>query len=74
MLSQRTRKLIGAFALLAVVVIYPLLVIGLSASVLPQTAKWLHPFLYILAGFAWVPFAGLIVSWMHGGRRDGIER
>jgi Protein of unknown function (DUF2842) len=72
-MSQRTRKLFGTLALLVLLTVYALLVMVLAAMVLPQVNKWLQLVFYAVTGLAWVPVAGLIVSWMHGGRRDAQE-
>ncbi len=69
-MSQRTRKLFGTVALLVLITVYALLVMVLSAMILPQLHKWMHVFFYAVAGLAWVPLAGMIIAWMHGGRRD----
>jgi protein-S-isoprenylcysteine O-methyltransferase Ste14 len=68
--TVRTRKLIGTVALLALIVVYCLLVMGLIATVFPQMHRWVLPFLYAAAGIAWVPLAGAILNWMHRGRPD----
>jgi Protein of unknown function (DUF2842) len=69
-MRQRTRKLFGTMALLLWITVYALLVMVLAAMVLSQVSKWLQPFFYMAAGFAWVPPAILIVSWMHGGTTE----
>jgi hypothetical protein len=69
-MTTRIRKLIGTVALLLFIAIYALVAMGVIATVFPQMPKWALPFLYALAGIAWVPFAGLIVTWMHGGKPD----
>lgn len=66
--TVRTRKLIGSVAILILIAVYAMLVVSLMATVFPQAERWLLPFLYAIAGFAWVPLAGAIVSWMHRGR------
>jgi hypothetical protein len=68
--TVRTRKLIGTVALMALIVVYAMLVVSLIATVFPRAERWLLPFLYAIAGIAWVPLAGAILNWMHRGRPD----
>jgi hypothetical protein len=72
-MTQRMRKLVGTVALLVLITVYALVVMMLVTTVFPNMAKWLQPFFYAVAGVAWVPLAGLIVGWMHGGVRDEAE-
>jgi Protein of unknown function (DUF2842) len=72
-MSQRMRKLVGTIALLLLIIVYALVIMVLAAAVLPYANKWLYPVFYAVAGVAWVPLAGPIVAWMHGGRRDELE-
>jgi Protein of unknown function (DUF2842) len=69
-MSQRTRKLLGTLALLAVIILYALLVMVFVATVLPRLGPWGQLVFYAVAGLAWVPAAGWIIGWMHGGRID----
>jgi hypothetical protein len=64
-MSMSMRKLIGTLVLLAFVAVYCLLVMVLAVTVVPRIGKVWEPVFYAIAGLAWVPPAGLVVSWMH---------
>lgn len=60
------RKLAGTVVLLLFITIYALLMMVLTATVLPHTGSTiLHVLFFAMAGLAWVPVAMVIVSWMH---------
>ena len=67
-MSVRIRKLVGAVALVALIVVYCLVVMVFANTALPlaATGGWQFVF-YALAGLAWVPPAAAIVWWMHQG-------
>ena len=69
-MTQRTRKLLGTFALLILIIVYSLIAMALGASILPQVGLGWKTLFYAVAGLAWVPPAMVIVSWMHGGAKD----
>lgn len=69
-MTQRTRKLFGTIALLALLVVYSLLAMVFSTTMLPRIAGWAVPVFYAVMGLAWVPLAMVIVSWMYRGRPD----
>ena len=59
------RRLAGTILLLLFVIAYVFAAMLVAVAVLPkggQVAAFLY---YAIAGLAWVPVAGLIVSWMH---------
>jgi hypothetical protein len=64
-MTMRTRKLIGTILLLVLVTVYCLLVMVLAVTVVPQIGKTWEAVFYAIAGLAWVPPAGLLISWMH---------
>jgi len=64
----RTRKLIGAFALLALVTVWSLVAMTLAQSALTDINGWIATIYYIVAGLGWVLPAMLLVKWM--GRPD----
>lgn len=64
-MTMRLRKFIGTFLLLGLITIYCLLVMVLAVTVVPQIGKLWEAVFYAVAGLAWVPPAGLLVSWMH---------
>ncbi len=68
-MTIRTRKLIGAVALLALIIVYSLLAMGVAIVLqVNQASKALELAYYIVAGMAWTVPAGAIIYWM--GRPD----
>jgi Protein of unknown function (DUF2842) len=67
-MSVRTRKLIGAFALFALVIVWGLLAMALAQSVLTNINGFVATIYYIVAGLGWVLPAMPLVKWM--GRPD----
>ena len=63
-MSLRIRKLIGAFALLALVIIWSLLAMGLAQFVLPSTTGLVAVIYYVVMGFGWVLPAMPLIRWM----------
>jgi hypothetical protein len=63
-MSIRTRKLIGAVALLALVIVWGLLAMALAQSVLTNINSWVATIYYIVAGLGWVLPAIPLISWM----------
>src|SRR6187551_3495564 len=53
-MSIRTRKLVGAVALLALVIVWGLLAMALAQSVLTNINGWVATIYYIVAGLGWV--------------------
>lgn len=64
-MTQSQRKLVGTLLLVAFVIVYVFLAMLMAAAVLPRAGRVLEFVYYALAGLAWVPVAGLIISWMH---------
>jgi hypothetical protein len=60
----RTRKLIGAFALLALVTAWGLLAMALAQSVLTDINGFVAAIYYVVAGLGWVLPAMPLISWM----------
>jgi hypothetical protein len=60
-MPERLRKFIGMIVLVAWVVIYSLVVITIPIQNLSPGWMWLA---YVVAGFLWVPPAGLLIAWM----------
>jgi hypothetical protein len=65
---MRIRKLIGAFALLALVTVWSLVAMALAQSVLTNINGLVAAIYYAVAGLGWVLPAMLLVKWM--GRPD----
>jgi hypothetical protein len=63
-MSIRTRKLVGAIALLALVILWGLLAMALAQSVLTNINGWVATIYYIVAGLGWVLPAMPLISWM----------
>ena len=60
----RLRKLIGAVALLALVIIWALLAMTLAQTVLTSVSGFLAAIYYLVAGLGWVLPAMPLVRWM----------
>lgn len=70
-MTMRIRKLIGAFALLALVVVWSLLAMALAQSALTDINGFVAVIYYVVAGFGWVLPAMLLIKWMaNPGVRD----
>jgi hypothetical protein len=63
-MTMRTRKLIGAFALLVLVTVWSLLAMALAQSVLTDISGLVATVYYVVAGLGWVLPAMLLVKWM----------
>jgi len=63
-MSIRTRKLVGAVALLALVTFWGLLAMALAQSVLTNIDGWVATIYYVVAGLGWVLPAMPLISWM----------
>jgi uncharacterized protein DUF2842 len=63
-MSIRTRKLVGAVALLALVIFWGLLAMALAQSVLTNINGWVATIYYVIAGLGWVLPAMPLISWM----------
>jgi hypothetical protein len=60
----RTRKFIGGFVILAVLIVYSLIAMVVGATV---AMDWPEPgrvAFYALAGVGWLPLVMLIIRWM----------
>jgi hypothetical protein len=60
----RTRKLIGAFGLLALVIVWALIAMALAQSVLTDINGFVAAIYYVVAGLGWVLPAMPLISWM----------
>lgn len=63
-MSIRTRKLVGAVALLALVIFWGLLAMALAQSVLTNINGWVATIYYVVVGLGWVLPAMPLISWM----------
>jgi hypothetical protein len=60
----RTRKLIGTFALLALVSVWALLAMAFAQFALSSANAFVAALFYVVAGLGWVLPAMPVVSWM----------
>lgn len=70
-MSPGLRKLVGTVLLVAFIAVYVLLAMVAAAAILPRAGHALEFVYYAVAGLAWVPPAGWIISWMHRTPRNG---
>lgn len=63
-MSIRTRKLIGAIALIVLVSVWALLAMALAQSALTSTNGLIAGLYYVVAGLGWVLPAMPLVKWM----------
>ena len=63
-MTIRIRKLIGAFALLALVTLWSLVAMALAQSMLTDINGFVAVIYYVVAGLGWVLPAMLLVKWM----------
>ena len=63
-MTIRTRKFLGTFALLVLVIVWSL--VGMAAAQMPVIAGsgWLQAIYYVVVGIGWVLPAMPIISWM----------
>lgn len=60
----RLRKLIGAVALLVLVIVWALLAMALAQSALTSVSDWIAAIYYVVAGLGWVLPAMPLIRWM----------
>jgi hypothetical protein len=63
-MSIRTRKLIGVFALFALVCVWSLAAMGVAQWVFPSPSGWAAAVYYVIAGLGWVLPAMPLIYWM----------
>ena len=63
-MPPRLRKLIGAVALLTLVMVWALLAMALAQSVLTDINGFVAAIYYVIAGLGWVLPAMPLISWM----------
>ncbi len=63
-MNIRTRKFIGAIALLAFLAVYALLALAVAIVLQVNDSKLIELSFYVIAGLLWVIPAGLLVRWM----------
>ena len=63
-MTIRTRKLIGAIALLVLLTVYSLAAMMVAIALQVNASKIVEVLYYIVAGLAWTIPAGAIIWWM----------
>jgi hypothetical protein len=66
----RTRKLIGTFALFALVIVWALLAMTLAQSALTSINGWVAAIYYVIMGLGWVLPAMPLIAWMQRPDQD----
>ena len=64
-MTPHIKKLIGTLAMLAWLIFYSLLAMGIGAHVLPHAAWYVALAYYAFAGTLWIIPVGLMLPWMH---------
>jgi len=60
----RLRKLIGAVALIMLVIVWALLAMALAQTALTSVSGWIAAIYYVVAGLGWVLPAMPLIRWM----------
>lgn len=63
-MTQKTRKLIGTFLIVAIAVLYALVATTIAAAKLADASGWVHLIYFLVSGIFWVVPAMLIINWM----------
>lgn len=63
-MTNRTRKFIGAIALLVFLIVYSLAAMMVAIALQVNSSKLAEVLYYIVAGLAWTIPAGAIIWWM----------
>jgi hypothetical protein len=63
-MSMRTRKFVGAIALLTLVMVWGLVAMALAQSVLTDINGFVATLYYVVAGLGWVLPAMPLIAWM----------
>ena len=63
-MNPRLRKLIGAVALLALVIVWALMTMALAQSALTDINGFVAAAFYVVAGLGWVLPAMPLIAWM----------
>ena len=60
----RLRKLIGAVALITLVIVWALVAMALAQTVLTSVSGWIAAIYYVVAGMGWALPAMPLIRWM----------
>ncbi len=63
-LPRRTRKLIGAFAMLAFVIFYALALMSLAQGTIQDLSKLVQGLFYLVGGISWILPLMPLIRWM----------
>lgn len=63
-MTVRTRKLVGTFALIALLVVYALAAMVYTANHLDGASPLRQLVIYVVAGLGWVIPAAMLIRWM----------
>ena len=63
-MTIRTRKFIGAIALLVLITVYSFAAMMVAIALQVNASKWVEVIYYIVVGLAWTIPAGAIIWWM----------
>lgn len=69
-MTMRTRKLIGAIALMVLLTVYALVVSVIAGFLQVRASKLGEVIFYVVGGLAWVPPAAWLIWWMQRPDRD----
>ena len=61
----RLKKLIGAFGLIALLVVYSLAAMRFAVAFVLDQHGLVQAIYFIAAGVAWIPLAMILIRWMH---------
>lgn len=63
-MNVRTRKFIGVWLILLLLIVYPILASIIYINFLPNAQIWLALSYFAVAGMGWAIPAGVIIKWM----------
>jgi len=63
-MTQRSRKFVGVFVTLAVLVIYAWLASTIYTTWLTGAPNWVLLIYFVVAGLGWALPAGVVITWM----------
>lgn len=72
-MPMRWKKLVGLFALLAIIFVYVLLVMSLAARILPTAGPLATFVFYAISGMAWVVPVRYLILWMNTPSKTDLE-
>lgn len=63
-MSVRTKKLIGVFVLLALVLVYAVFATAFASAYLGESGGFVHLVYFLTTGLLWVVPAAILIRWM----------